>query len=45
MSAWRTTRSFGRGIPATSRMDLMIAVLSWLAVFTLISALIAGVFR
>jgi hypothetical protein len=45
MSVWRTTRSFGRGIPATSRMDLMIAVLSWLAVFALISALIAGAFR
>jgi hypothetical protein len=45
VSAWRTTRSFGRGIPATSRLDLMIAVLSWLAVFALISALIADAFR
>ena len=45
MSAWRTTRSFGRGIPATSGLDLMIAVLSWLAVFALISALIADAFR
>jgi len=45
VSAWRTTRSFGRGIPATSRLDLMLAVLSWLAVFALISALIADAFR
>ncbi len=45
VSAWRTTRSFGRGIPTTSRLDLMLAVLSWLAVFALISALIADAFR
>ena len=45
MSAWRTTRSFGRGIQTTSRLDLMIAVLSWLAVLTLISAVIADAFR
>ena len=45
MSTWRTTRSFGRGIPTTSRLDLMIAVLSWLAVLALISAVIADTFR
>jgi hypothetical protein len=45
VSAWRTTRSFEREIPATSRLDLVIAILSWLAVFALISALIADAFR
>jgi hypothetical protein len=45
VSAWRTTRSFGRGIPATSRLDLVIAAISWLAVFALISAILVDAFR
>jgi len=45
VSAWRTTRSFGRGIPATTRLDLMIAILSWLVVYALISALVAAALR
>lgn len=45
VSAWRTTRSFGQGIPATTRLDLMIAILSWLVVSALISALVAAALR
>jgi hypothetical protein len=36
---------FSRGNSSTSRLDLVIAILSWLAVFALISALIADAFR
>jgi hypothetical protein len=45
MSAWRTNRVFERGTMTAARRDLAIAVLSWLAVLALISAVIAEVFR
>jgi hypothetical protein len=45
VSAWRTIHSFGRGARDTRRLEPTIAVLSWLAVFALISALIADAFR
>jgi hypothetical protein len=44
MSFWRTNRSFEREPAARARRDLSIAVVSWLAVLALISALIADVF-
>ncbi len=43
MSVWRTNRSFARE-PTTARRDLAIAVVSWLAVLALTSAVIAEVF-
>jgi len=44
MSTWWTSRSFAQGVGSASRRDLAIAVVSWLAVLALISALIADVF-
>jgi hypothetical protein len=44
MSVWRTNRCFARGNTFAARLDLAIAVLSWLSVLALISALIADVF-
>jgi hypothetical protein len=45
MSVWRTNRSFAQGVRSATRRDLAIAVLAWLAVLALISAVIAEVFR
>ena len=44
MSAWRTNRSFAQGDTSAARWDLAIAVVSWLAVLALTSAVIAEVF-
>ena len=44
MSFWRTNRSFEREATTAARLDLAIAVLSWLAVLAWISALIAEEF-
>jgi hypothetical protein len=38
-------RTFGRKAPGTDHVDRAIAVLCWLAVFALISAVIADSFR
>ena len=45
MSTRPTNRVFERERTTRARRDLAIAVLSWLGVFALISALIADVFR
>jgi hypothetical protein len=45
VSAWRMIRGLGRKALGTGRVDLAVAVLSWLAVFALISAVIADSFR
>ena len=45
MSVWQTNRSFASGAVTAARRDLAIAVLSWLTVLALISAIIADVFR
>ena len=45
MRVWRTSRGFAQGVTSAARRDVTIAVLSWLAVLALISALIADVFR
>jgi hypothetical protein len=45
MSIWRTNHSFGQEATTAARRDLAIAVLSWLAVLTWISAVIAEVFH
>ena len=45
MSIWRTNCSFAHVVRFAARRDLAIAVLSWLTVLTLISAIIADVFR
>jgi hypothetical protein len=44
MSFWRTNRSFEREATTAARRDLAIAVVSWLAVLALISAVITDVF-
>jgi hypothetical protein len=44
MSAWRINRVFEREPAARAQRDLAIAVVSWLAVLALISAVIADVF-
>jgi len=45
MSTWRTNHSFRRGAIDTRRLELAAAALGWVAVFALISALIADAFR
>jgi hypothetical protein len=45
MSVWRTNRVFAQGVMTAARLDRAIAVVSWLGVFALISAIIADVFR
>jgi hypothetical protein len=45
MSTWRTIHSFRRGSIDTRRLELAAAALGWVAVFALISALIAEAFR
>jgi hypothetical protein len=45
MSVWQIKRGFTQGVRSAARRDLAIAVLSWLTVLALISALIAEVFR
>jgi hypothetical protein len=45
MSTWRTIHSFRRGSIDTRRLELAAAALGWVAVFALISALIADAFR
>ena len=44
MSVWRTDCDFEREATTAARRDLAIAVVSWLAVLALISAVIADVF-
>jgi hypothetical protein len=45
MRVWWTARNLRQRTVHTRQLDLAIAVLSWLAVFALISAMIADAFR